>query len=95
VPELRVSLDDDLDEFVTSRDNTDITSLKYLFIGEFIGATTDSYEFEITYPLATLAVQTDVDEAEGALALSFDVDRSDAVGGIASLRVRNDAATLT
>lgn len=96
VPELRVSLGDDLADFVTSRNNTDITSLKYLFVGGLIGATSDSYEFEITYPLSTVSVQTELDNNEGALVATFDIDRSDAAGGaIAALRVRNGTATIT
>ncbi len=93
-PTLRALMGDDLEEFVTSRDNTDITSLGYKFIGDPIGATAYNHEVQVTYPLSTLTVESDTENRDAAMALSFDTDREDAVGGIANLRVRNGVATL-
>jgi hypothetical protein len=94
-PTLKVSMDEDLDEFIDSRDNTDITDLTYLFAGELIGAsTTHSYEFEIKYPLSTLMVDSDPDNDDAGISMSFDIDRDDAPGGIAILRIKNGTSTI-
>ncbi|HEY0003732.1 MAG TPA: hypothetical protein VGB17_02890 [Pyrinomonadaceae bacterium] len=93
-PTIKVSMDEDLAEWVTARDNTDITDLTFVFKGDPIGVTPESYEFEIKYPLSNLMVESDTDDTDAALNLSFDIDREDASGGIAILRVRNGSATL-
>lgn len=93
-PTLKASMDETLTEFVTSRDLTDITNLTYLFEGDRIGATSYTRAFEIKYPLSTMEVDSDTDGTDAAISLSFDVDREDASGGIAILRIRDGNATL-
>lgn len=94
VPTLKSYMDDVLDEWLDALDNTDITALTFIFIGDPIGETAYNYEFEISYPLSTLDVAGDTQNRDAAIALSFDTDRDDAPGGIAQLRVRNGSATL-
>jgi hypothetical protein len=93
-PSIKVFMDENLAEFVASRDNTDITGLSFLFTGDPIGATPESYEIELTYPLATLIVEGDTENKNAALNISFDIDRADASPSIASLRVRNNQPAL-
>jgi hypothetical protein len=93
-PSVKLIMDDAMQEWTDSINNTDVTNLKYFFGGDPIGATIYSHEFEITYPLSTLDVDTDTEGEDGATTLTFDTDRDDAVGGIATLRVRNGNATL-
>lgn len=94
VPTIKAYMDEVLDEWLDSLNLTDITALTYLFVGDPIGVTSYSHEFEITYPLSTLDVAGDTENRDAAITLSFDTDRTDAPGGIASLRVRNGNATL-
>jgi hypothetical protein len=93
-PSAKVILDADLAEWVTARDLTDCTNITFFFGGDPIGATAFNHEFEIKYPLGTLEVDSDTEGEDGAVMLSWDVDREDAVGGIAILRVRNGSPTL-
>jgi hypothetical protein len=94
VPTLKASMDETLAEFVTSRDLTDVTNLTYLFEGDLIGATVYARQFEVKYPLSTMEVDSDTDDTDAAISLSFDIDREDAVGGIAILRIRDGNPTL-
>jgi hypothetical protein len=92
-PNIKAYMDETLAEWLDALNMTDITALTYLFIGDPITGTYN-YEFEITYPLSTLSVDGDTENRDAAIALSFDTDRNDASGGIASLRVRNGNALL-
>lgn len=89
---LKVSLDEDLEEFTLSQSGTDITSLTYLFISdEKIGVTAHDYEFEWKYPLAEIqAVQSDTDGDDGALNIEFYPKKDAVSGGFAIQRVRTD-----
>lgn len=92
VPSAKLILDADLAEWVTARDNTDCTNITFLFGGDPITGSYN-YEFELKYPLGTLEVDSDTEGEDGATVLSWDVDREDAVGGIAILRVRNGSSS--
>lgn len=94
-PTLKAFMDEDLADFVISRDNTDITSLKYKFIGDPIGASNYNHEVEYHYPLSTLTITSDPEQTAAGVGMAFDIDREDAVGGVCILRIRNGMSSLS
>lgn len=79
----------DLEQFHMMMNGTDITSLKYLFIGqEKIGATAFDYEFEWTFPVSEIeSVSGTADSNDSAIDTNF-YPKADADEGMVTQRVR-------
>lgn len=92
--QLKLALDENLDELDWLTNNTSLTNLGIKCVGEPIGVTPENYEVEWKVP--KFKVQTITGDSEGddaTITLNFLPLRDSVSGGLVTARVRNDQAT--
>lgn len=96
-PTARVSLEDDLNEWLMLRDGTILTSLEYVFgSDDLIGVTEEYFEIAVKYPrLQMFAVDENPDGEDAALALTFRPKKDLVSGGLVTVRGRNGTAAMS